>query len=125
MTLCSLIIPRKVALYVHSQLVLEALADAFAEDAALEEVVYQRVVHLALEELAEQHEIADEGLSELEFDLDDPDLDLADLSGLAEMGIGPLGMLSGFGSGVEEEELDFDFNNLKDEESEEINVDLR
>ena len=79
----------------------------------------------AVEQLAEQHEIADEGLSELEFDLDDPDLDLADLSGLAEMGIGPLGMLSGFGGGVEEEELDFDFNNLKDEESEEINVDLR
>ena len=79
----------------------------------------------AVEQLAEQHEIADEGLSELEIDLDDPDLDLADLSGLAEMGIGPLGMLSGFGGGVEEEELDFDFNNLKDEESEEINVDLR
>ena len=70
--------------------------------------------------------MADEGLSELEFDLDDPDLDLADLSGLAEMGIGPLGgMLSGFGGGIDEEELDFDFNNLKDEDSEEINVDLR
>ena len=79
----------------------------------------------AVEKLAEQHEVAEEGLSELEFDLDDPDLDLADLSGLAEMGIGPLGMLSGFGGGVEDEELDFDFNNLKDEESEEINVDLR
>ncbi len=79
----------------------------------------------AVEQLAEQHDIVDEGLSELEFDLDDPDLDLADLSGLAEVGIGPLGMLSGFGGGVEEEELDFDFNNLKDEESEEINVDLR
>ena len=79
----------------------------------------------AVEQLAKQHEEADEGLSELEFDLDDPDLDLADLSGLAEMGIGPLGMLSGFGGGVDDEELDFDFNNLKDEESEEINVDLR
>ncbi len=79
----------------------------------------------AVEQLAEQHDIVDEGLSELEFDLDDPDLDLADLSGLAEVGIGPLGMLSGFGGGVEEEELDFDFNNLKDEEGEEINVDLR
>ncbi len=80
----------------------------------------------AVEQLAKQHEVADEGLSELEFDLDDPDLDLADLSGLAEMGIGPLGgMLSGFGGGIDEEELDFDFNNLKDEDSEEINVDLR
>ena len=79
----------------------------------------------AVEQLAEQHDIVDEGLSELEFDLDDPDLDLADLSGLAEVGIGPLGMLSGFGGGVEEEELDFDFNSLKDEEGEEINVDLR
>ena len=79
----------------------------------------------AVEQLAEKHEIVDEGLSELEFDMDDPDLDLADLSGLAEVGIGPLGMLSGFGGGVEEEELDFDFNNLKDEEGEEINVDLR
>lgn len=79
----------------------------------------------AVEQLAEQHDIVDEGLGELEFDLDDPDLDLADLSGLAEVGIGPLGMLSGFGGGVEEEELDFDFNNLKDEEGEEINVDLR
>ena len=70
--------------------------------------------------------IVDEELSELEFDLDDPELDLADLSGLAEMGIGPLGMLAGFGSGgVEDEEIDFDFNNLKDEDSEEINVDLR
>ena len=79
-----------------------------------------------VEQLAQQHEVADEGLSELEFDLDDPDLDLADLSGLAEMGIGPLGgMLSGFGGNVEEEELDFDFNSLKDEDSEEINVDLR
>jgi DNA-directed RNA polymerase subunit beta' len=79
----------------------------------------------AVEQLSQQQEVADEGLSELEFDLDDPDLDLADLSGLAEMGIGPLGILSGFGGGVEEEELDFDFNSLKDEDSEEINVDLR
>ncbi len=78
----------------------------------------------AVEQLAKQNESADEGLSELEFELDEPDLDLADLSGLAEMGIGPLGMLSGFGGGVDDEELDFDLNNLKDEESEEINVDL-
>ena len=84
----------------------------------------------AIEQLSEQQdvkdidEIVDEELSELEFDLDDPDLDLADLSGLAEMGIGPLGMLSGFGGG-EDEEIDFDLNNLKDEENEEINVDLR
>ncbi len=84
----------------------------------------------AIEQLSEQKdvkgidEIVDEELSELEFDLDDPDLDLADLSGLAEMGIGPLGMLSGFGGG-EDEEIDFDLNNLKDEENEEINVDLR
>ena len=84
----------------------------------------------AIEQLSEQQdgkgidEIVDEELSELEFDLDDPDLDLADLSGLAEMGIGPLGMLSGFG-GSEDEEIDFDFNNLKEEENEEINVDLR
>jgi hypothetical protein len=76
------------------------------------------------EQLTEQAEIADEGLSELEFDLDDPDLDLADLSGLAEMGIGPLGMLSGFGGNGEEEEFDIDLDNLKDEENEEINVDL-
>ena len=84
----------------------------------------------AIEQLSEQQdgkgidENVDEELSELEFDLDDPDLDLADLSGLAEMGIGPLGMLSGFG-GSEDEEIDFDFNNLKEEENEEINVDLR
>ena len=76
------------------------------------------------DQLAEQHEVVDEGLSELEFDLDDPDLDLAEISGLAEMGIGPLGMLAGLGGNAEDEELDFDFNNLKDEESEEINVDL-
>ena len=75
------------------------------------------------EQLAEQHEVVDEGLNELEFDLDDPELDLAEISGLAEMGIGPLGMLSGFGGGVEDEEVEFDFNNLKDEDSEEINVD--
>ena len=75
------------------------------------------------EQLAEQHEVVDEGLSELEFDLDDPDLELSEISGLAEMGIGPLGMLSGFGGGVEDEEVEFDFNNLKDEDSEEINVD--
>ncbi len=85
----------------------------------------------AIEQLSEQQdvkgidEIVDEELSELEFDLDDPDLDLADLSGLAEMGIGPLGMLSGFGGSVEDEEIDLDFNNLKEEENEEINVDLR
>ncbi len=84
----------------------------------------------AIEQLSEQKdvkeidEIVDEELSELEFDLDDPDLDLADLSGLAEVGIGPLGMLSGFGGGADEE-IDFDLNNLKEEENEEINVDLR
>ena len=76
-----------------------------------------------VEEIDDIDDIVDEELSELEFDLDDPELDLADLSGLAEMGIGPLGMLSGFG--VEDEEINFDFNNLKDEDSEEINVDLR
>ncbi len=76
------------------------------------------------EQMAEQSEVPDGGLSELEFDLDDTELDLADLSGLAEVGIGPLGMLSGFGGNGEEEELDFDLNNLKDEENEEINVDL-
>ena len=76
-----------------------------------------------VEEIDDIDDIVDEELSELEFDLDDPELDLADLSGLAEMGIGPLGVLSGFG--VEDEEINFDFNNLKDEDSEEINVDLR
>ena len=79
-----------------------------------------------VEQLAQHHEVVDEGLSELEFDLDDSDLDLVDLSSLAEMGIGPLGgMLSGFGGNVEEEELDFDLNSLKNEDSEEINVDVR
>ena len=85
-----------------------------------------------VEQLTDRHDlediddIVDEELSELEFDVDDSDLDPADLSSLAEMGIGPLGMLSGFGGGgVEEEEINFDLNNLKDEDSEEINVDLR
>ena len=78
------------------------------------------------EEVDVIRDIVDEELNELEFDLDDPDLELADLSGLAEMGIGPLGMLSGFGgAGVEDEEINFDLNSLKDEDSEEISVDLR
>ena len=75
----------------------------------------------------DQRDIDSEELNELELlDLEDADLDLADLSGLAEMGIGPLGMLAGFGGGgIEDEEIDIDFSSLKDEDSEEINVDLR
>ncbi len=83
-----------------------------------------------IEQMAAQRD--KEELNELELlDLEDPDLDLADLdladlTGLAEMGIGPLGMLSGFSGGdAEDEEIDIDFSSLKDEDSEEINVDLR
>ena len=81
----------------------------------------------AVEQLTDQRDIDSEELNELELlDLEDADLDLADLSGLAEMGIGPLGMLAGFGGGgIEDEEIDIDFSSLKDEDSEEINVDLR
>ncbi|RME50540.1 MAG: DNA-directed RNA polymerase subunit beta', partial [Caldilineae bacterium] len=67
----------------------------------------------------------EEEFEDLELaDLDEADLDMTDLSGLAEMGLGPLGMLSSFTSGLDEDEIDIDFDALKDEEDEEIDVDL-
>ncbi len=70
----------------------------------------------------------DGDIDELELmDLDDTDLDMTDLAGLAEMGIGPLGMLGNFGSGMDDDDddIDLDFDNLKDEDTEELDVDMR
>ena len=52
---------------------------------------------------------------------------MTDLAGLAEMGIGPLGMLGNFGGGMDDddEDIDLDFDNLKDEDAEELDVDMR
>ena len=55
---CPLVVAGQVALDVDAQLVLKAFADALAEHAALEQIVHQRVVHLVLEELPEQDEVA-------------------------------------------------------------------
>ena len=83
----------------------------------------------ALEMAARQREDDMEGeLDELEMmDLDDADLDMTDLAGLAEMGIGPLGMLGSYGGGLDEDDddIDLDFDSLKDEDTEELDVDMR
>ena len=83
----------------------------------------------ALELAARQREDDIDGeMDELELmDMDDTDLDMTDLAGLAEMGIGPLGMLGRFGNDLEDEEddMDIDFDNLKDEDMEELDVDMR
>ena len=82
----------------------------------------------AVELAARQREDDMDGeLDELEMmDLDDTDLDMTDLAGLAEMGIGPLGMLGNFGGGLDDDEdIDLDFDSLKDEDTEELDVDMR
>ena len=83
----------------------------------------------AMDLAARQREEDMEGdLDELEMlDLDDTDLDMSDLAGLAEMGIGPLGMLGNFGAGLDDDEddIDLDFDSLKDEDTEELDVDMR
>lgn len=80
----------------------------------------------AIEAAAKQlEEFGDEGLDELEMiDLDDTDLDMADLASLAEMGIGPLGgMLASFATD-DDDDIDIDFDSLKDDDTEELDVDL-
>jgi len=70
----------------------------------------------------------DGDIDELELmDMDDTDLDMTDLAGLAEMGIGPLGMLGSFGDGMDDDDddADLDFDSLKDEDAEELDVDMR
>jgi len=83
----------------------------------------------ALDLAARQREDDPDGeLDELEMmDFDDTDLDMTDLAGLAEMGIGPLGMLGSFGGGSDDDDddIDIDFDNLKDEDTEELDVDMR
>ncbi|MBX3051167.1 MAG: DNA-directed RNA polymerase subunit beta' [Caldilineaceae bacterium] len=83
----------------------------------------------AMELAARQRDEEMDGeLDELEMmDLDDADLDMTDLAGLAEMGIGPLGMLGSFGGGLgeDDDDIDIDFDNLKDEDTEELDVDMR
>jgi len=84
---------------------------------------------------AQENRMSNEPTDTLDIELDDDELEMGDLdfsdldsnellSGVAELGMEPLGLNVGGGGDEEDEDFDFDLESLDEEETEEIDVEL-